>query len=568
MKKKLLTLIGGIASVVLTAGIANAQVIFYVEEPSGLSGSYTFSYTTGWGEDLTVTQITDTAAQFRSTDTPNDTLGCVAAANGAAIVGKIAVIYRGACEFGKKAFEAQTAGASGVIIINKNPGEGVIAMGPGADGANVTIPVVMISYEDGAILKPAIDAGTLIVTIGNKAGANVNDLGFFKSHVVTAKSSAIPKQLVASGATFNIPVGSWVFNFGSASQSDVQLTAEVKLGATVLYSETSAIGSSIASQDSLFISLPAFNPASLDPGYYSLVYTAVSAANPDDFAQDNTLETNFWVNDSLYSKVRLNPATGAPVNTSGVRPDLTSPEFTWCITLDEPNASLLTAVGISTTASTRAPATLDGKFIESELWEWNDDISVDVTFNDLVLVASGSYDFASDLQNQPVFMPFAPVQLIDGQRYLACVKINDAELFLGEDPGSDYTTTIVEYGEYISPLFFGQWYADGFGREDVPVINLHVDNLIGAKELTATKKIAYPNPSSDFIRIPLSKTYNGTLSVEVRDVSGRLVKSESVKMNSTTDLEMNTSSLKNGVYYFTLNFENQPASTFSVVVNH
>jgi len=63
--------------------------------------------------------------------------------------GNIAMVRRGACEFGTKSLNAQNAGASAVVVINSDSGNGTISMGGGADGDQVTIPAVMIGNADG-----------------------------------------------------------------------------------------------------------------------------------------------------------------------------------------------------------------------------------------------------------------------------------------------------------------------------------------------------------------------------------------------------------------------------------
>ena len=80
--------------------------------------------------------------------------------------GKIALIDRGVCEFGVKALNAQQAGAIGVIITNNTAGAGTTSMGPGAVGSQVSIPSIMISYEDGLILKNLLAAGTVNISMG------------------------------------------------------------------------------------------------------------------------------------------------------------------------------------------------------------------------------------------------------------------------------------------------------------------------------------------------------------------------------------------------------------------
>ena len=65
------------------------------------------------------------------------------------------MVYRNTCEFGAKALNAQNAGAEAVVIINRDPE--AIGMGAGADGLNVTIPVYMITSEDGVMIKTAMN---------------------------------------------------------------------------------------------------------------------------------------------------------------------------------------------------------------------------------------------------------------------------------------------------------------------------------------------------------------------------------------------------------------------------
>jgi len=78
--------------------------------------------------------------------------------------GNIAVIERASCEFGTKALNAQNAGATAVLIVNDgrcappdNPDSPkcAINMGGGLDGGQVTIPIVMLSVDDG---QPIIDS--------------------------------------------------------------------------------------------------------------------------------------------------------------------------------------------------------------------------------------------------------------------------------------------------------------------------------------------------------------------------------------------------------------------------
>lgn len=88
-----------------------------------------------------------------------DSLLCGAAINGAQLAGKIAIIYRGICEFGTKALAAQQAGAIAVIIINNIENNSPPLLGSGLVGNQLTIPVLSVSLETGVLIRQLIQAG-------------------------------------------------------------------------------------------------------------------------------------------------------------------------------------------------------------------------------------------------------------------------------------------------------------------------------------------------------------------------------------------------------------------------
>ena len=66
--------------------------------------------------------------------------------------GAIALLDRGNCEFGFKVLTAQNAGAIAAIVVNNAPGS-PITMGPGVVGNLVTIPSMMVSQDDGNLVR-------------------------------------------------------------------------------------------------------------------------------------------------------------------------------------------------------------------------------------------------------------------------------------------------------------------------------------------------------------------------------------------------------------------------------
>ncbi len=88
--------------------------------------------------------------------------GCEAAVNGADLAGNIAVIDRGACAFSQKILNAQAEGAIAVIVANNREADPVTM---GGDGTGITIPNMMISQEEGAILYSAMAANDVVVSM-------------------------------------------------------------------------------------------------------------------------------------------------------------------------------------------------------------------------------------------------------------------------------------------------------------------------------------------------------------------------------------------------------------------
>jgi Zn-dependent M28 family amino/carboxypeptidase len=123
------------------------------------SGTFTG---TGYGDvTANVTAVDINLAPPRA-----NTSGCEAADFAGFPAGNIALVQRGTCSFGVKAANAQTAGASAVIIFNQGntPDREPLIIGTLLpDGAAVTIPVVGASFADGTALAQAGSAAQVRV---------------------------------------------------------------------------------------------------------------------------------------------------------------------------------------------------------------------------------------------------------------------------------------------------------------------------------------------------------------------------------------------------------------------
>jgi len=98
-----------------------------------------------FGSTLSTSGITGNVV----TTTPAD--GCTAIST--ALSGKVALIDRGSCDFSIKVLNAQSAGATAVIVANNQGGDAIFTMGAGSNAKRVRIGAVMVSQNNGAMLK-------------------------------------------------------------------------------------------------------------------------------------------------------------------------------------------------------------------------------------------------------------------------------------------------------------------------------------------------------------------------------------------------------------------------------
>ena len=580
MKKLLLT----ISAVVLSA-TTYAQVIAAGISPQSIVANYTHTWAdpgSGWGTpdfNIPGTFVQDTLKIVDDGSTGTNAQGNPISAEGCNplindLTGKIAVIFRNTCEFGVKALNAQNAGAVGVIIVNRNPGE-VIAMGAGAQGANVTIPVVMLDLTDGLNLISTMANGPVVMFLGNKTGLFPNDGGISANAALLPRQGMIPSQLAQNGTEFNFDLGAGVYNYGNQPQT-MSLNAKITnpSGATVYDNTVSnmavAAGDSVDVDPSAANNLPNFSLASYPAGTYTLTYT-VGLAVADDYVADNTLVSTFTVTDSMFSYAQADPTTGSPSGGNYYRPGTNNQTYSACQVLDNANASRLKATGIyfSATTSAASGVLLTGEEMALYLYKWEDPFTdlndANLAFNTLTEVANGFYYYPDDLQGQTVFGAYTtPVALEDSQRYLACVQTVNLNLYMGHENGTNLTWNEAYYLQPMAPNESdGTWYAAGFGSDIPSSVAIGVaDNDVNVAELTTVAGKAFPNPANDVVTVAIEG--EGTAQLTVTDVAGKVAMAASLNLAAGQD-NVNIAGLTSGLYIFNVTLENGKTAQFNVV---
>lgn len=201
------------------------------------------------------------------------------------LTGKFALIARGTCAFTTKMFNAEAAGAVGVVVYtdDRDP----IAMGRGAgDETEVNIPGVMVTNADGLALVDSVNNGSTQVTMGFEGAATTNTqvgniMASFSSRGENPQTSDIIKpDITAPGVN--------IFAAISPDQLDIDGNSD---GETFGYlSGTSMSGPHIAGMGALLMGqYPDWSPAEVKSALMTTAYQGVfkedgaTPADPFDF---------------------------------------------------------------------------------------------------------------------------------------------------------------------------------------------------------------------------------------------------------------------------------------------
>lgn len=177
-------------------------------------------YTPATGSPLPPTSGTSPMARTGTVASTAD--ACVALPAGS-LTGKVALIRRGTCGFYVKSFNAQTAGAIGVVLYNNVAGR----VSPTVAGAPpITIPVVAISDTEGALIDSRLAAGPVDMTWTANVGKFVNPTGglisSFSSYGLAADLSLKPNIAAPGGSiysTYPLELGAYATLSGTSMAS-------------------------------------------------------------------------------------------------------------------------------------------------------------------------------------------------------------------------------------------------------------------------------------------------------------------------------------------------------------
>ncbi|MGE0561752.1 MAG: PA domain-containing protein [Flavobacteriales bacterium] len=596
--------------IILTISLTSfSQVVFDIISNTcnpAVVGTFPFEYageldgsSTDWGcPDITnpanavqgcLVLVNDGSSGTTTFGTPaitvnNSVLGCDSTNWAQDLTGKIAVIFRGSCQFGLKAYNAQKRGAIGVIIINQTGT--ATGMAGSTYGPYVTIPVIQIGRADGDELLTCLDTicTGVVGFIGNSIGYYQNNMSSSKADILMTESTAIPWDLAQNGTEYPVDFGIWAYNRGIDPQTGVTATVDVVYNGVSVYTQTSAPVNFAAPDttylDSSYFDLGTYAPALWNVGTYTITYT-INNTN-EQYLTDNTFSFEFKLtnNDDIYAKCSLDNLN-QPIHNTAYSLYETGCYFGFenCIVFKNQDAGTRNTMASGMSLSSRAIGTsIENQLIEIRAYQWNDnfiDITSSVTYNSLLLLDSYMHTYPDNTLNDAnIYLAFnSPVALQDNRRYLFCVYNFSDSLRTGYNTLIDYSTTVNHYLQPISPVSTidcsnnKTWYTNGFGFDVIPAISVTMDISTNVNEATTESTFyPYPNPASNLLTVPVRKKVEGKVLVEVFDLTGKLVLTENNTIGNEA-LKLNVASISNGAYLLKLTFANGTTDQFKISVN-
>jgi len=580
------------------------QVVCSGVSPASIAGNYAFSWGTPantWGSpdfNIPGTYVQDTLMLVDDGSIGNSTISGVPLANYGCgtlinnLSGKIAVVYRydggtasTICYMSEKALIAQNAGAIAVLIVNRPSAGADIGTGGLTVAPSVTIPVVLMNFNDGEILRAEMQNGPVTMFLGNKTGLFANDLALRTEAALIPKKGFFPALLAQNETEFNFDLGARIYNPGNLPQGNISLRATVTNPAGNLVYDNSVSAMYIDINDSIDVApgenftLADFSLSTYPEGTYTLTYTAsmmdLNMTNiVDEYASDNSISYSFTISDSIYSAAKVDTANGLPNAKIFYRPSTNNQTYSICSVISDPNASRLAVEGLYFAAvkGTAVPgdSLLTGEEISVYLYKW-EDVFVDLNdpsfgFGTLTEVAQAYYYYPSELGYETVYAPFnEPIVLTDNDRYLACVQTVNTNVYFGHD-NTNYTWNTDYYLQPICPNENdGTYYTNGFGLDIPNALGIKVmEPVTSANELTNLKILAYPNPAMNSVTIALKAS--GKIALTVTDISGKIVlNSTELLFNEKAEIDIST--LESGVYLLKIRTNDGQTSQINVVKN-
>lgn len=504
-------------------------------------------------------------------DITPDSVGCDSIAND--YTGKMVMIRRGTCEFGAKMLNVQKAnGAAGAVCNNYAAANGdacnAPGMGPGAVGAQVTIPAVLFCRDLTDAVDNALKAGKQPVMCFRRLSV----------HSPSAElTHAIPVTQADTMGTFTV---SCVNRTGVAQDFTAKAEITDPAGNITILTATQFIepgGDSI-------IGFPFYVPVP-QIGTFKTVYSVDLATSVGD-----TVYRDFIMTPHTFATDNLQLNGGASNNASFV----TGGNVYSAAALYQTGAAGMTvklaSFGINNAAAVAIPDNPAANVVNVVLYDADvagdgvSDLGTGLTaFNALPFVAFNDFEFSATTPVDSIFeVELTP---IDGDKvvllpyhlyYLRLIYDGNAAasgIQLSFTCSRDANYDIIFNGNSVTPITLDNLYSGWSGA--TVVARLHDEAFVAPGvavkpvALSNTKFTVTPNPAVDYANVNLQlANQNKSVVVSLMDFNGRIVSSQTVKNFQNGQVKLNTTSLPSGNYAVAIRTSEEGSAMTNLMICH
>jgi hypothetical protein len=323
-------------------------------------------------------------------------------------------------------------------------------------------------------------------------------------------------------------------NQGSIVQTDCRLHVDVINAAsgTVIHEAISTEGTFAYVGES--VALRAGN-YQMDPilGEYKLAFEATQLET-DEEPLNNRDTTYFYIDDVQYARDRIF-ASAVYLGT----PDYADVEYelgnVFLVTAEDLTCHSIT-VGVGIGSST--PATIEGRLYRFDIQNGVEADLLGVS-QPVQLTSSMLNSYGDQILTNLVFD--SPIQVYGGEAYFVAVASTDGvDNFVCAMSGS------AEEGTALVRYFPQDW----FYLDMLPMVRMNFGAFNTVENSTALVQQvqAFPNPATDAVTITVPVSVNTELTASWYDVTGQLVRMESVTANQHTPYTSSLTALARGLY--------------------
>ena len=477
------------------------------------------------------------------------------------LTGKLVLIRRGACEFGRKTLNAEQAGAAFVIVVNHFTGaadNGCTApnLGAGAVGAQVTIPAISVGRDIGTMLADAIRDNKSL------------EICFLLPRFYEASGPYHYATPVTQVDTLS-NIGVRYVNRAGVDQENVEVKAEITEpdGNVVTLTATADV-LSVGVDTVIFF--PPYLPAALK-GTLQVLFTNNQYTESRDSLHYEFVQTDYtFATDNLVN----DPQGVGTTNANFISGDFIHQEGALCLTGPAGGLATYVTFGISNIDSVFVPDLPAGGtandvtvFIYDGDADDDGQIDLSASFDDLSQVGYGVYTMTGNEEDGVLidvevgdFLTGGPVVLEPRHPYYVSLYYNGLEAGYGRDIRFsnsleewnylNFPTTPLSVGNGTALTFFnGGWN----GADVVQRLQLegYVPGIVGVRPnlLTDAQVLINPNPATDAVRVDLKLgAVSEVVTLTLFDWQGRAISAQKAQNMQEGQMSLNVQTIPNGMY--------------------